>query len=62
MEGLLASQYRVDDEPVADYACDGIVFVTPTGSTAYNLAAGGPIAHPGRTGASYDTNLRSLFD
>ena len=36
----------VGDEPVADYACDGIVFATPTGSTAYNLAAGGPIAHP----------------
>ena len=34
------------EEPVADYACDGIVFSTPTGSTAYNLAAGGPVAHP----------------
>ena len=34
------------DEAIADYACDGIVFSTPTGSTAYNLASGGPIAHP----------------
>jgi NAD+ kinase len=37
---------HVENERVADYACDGIVFSTPTGSTAYNLAAGGPIAHP----------------
>jgi len=34
------------DELVAEYACDGMVFSTPTGSTAYNLASGGPIAHP----------------
>ena len=37
---------QMENERVADYACDGIVFSTPTGSTAYNLAAGGPIAHP----------------
>ncbi|MBU61893.1 MAG: NAD(+) kinase [Opitutae bacterium] len=37
---------RVEDEPVAEYACDGIIFSTPTGSTAYNLAAGGPLVHP----------------
>ncbi|MAL86501.1 MAG: NAD(+) kinase [Opitutae bacterium] len=37
---------HLNEEHVADYACDGIVFSTPTGSTAYNLAAGGPIVHP----------------
>lgn len=43
---LLDVVLEVDGRPVSEFACDGVLCATPTGSTAYAFSAGGPVVWP----------------
>jgi len=45
-ERMMEVVMEIDGRPLSSFGCDGVVIATPTGSTAYNFSAGGPVIWP----------------
>lgn len=45
-ERMMEVVIEIDGRPLSSFGCDGVVIATPTGSTAYNFSAGGPVIWP----------------
>lgn len=64
---MIAVDTYIDGSPIATYLGDGLIISTPTGSTAYNLSAGGPIIEPSAANwvitpiAPHSLNMRPLI-